>query len=107
MKSRPQIGIMPKEIWEHRRLIDLAECIERHIIHQEPIQEKWVQEYNELIDKLGKDAFIIQEGNIVTEEFKRQLEEKYICSQTGRPCSDCEIKGCSFQIERSAREEMK
>lgn len=41
------------------------------------------------------------------EEFKRQLEEKYICSQTGRPCSACEIKGCSFQIERSAREEMK
>lgn len=56
MKSRPQLGIMPKEIWEHRRLIDLAECIERHIVHQEPIQEEWVQEYNELIDKLGKDV---------------------------------------------------
>lgn len=51
MEHRPQIGVMPKEIWENNRMCDLAECIMRHLMYHEPIKEEWVKEYNELAKK--------------------------------------------------------
>lgn len=55
MESRSQIGIVPKYIWQQKRLTDLAECIERRITHFELIKEEWVKEYNELIKELPKE----------------------------------------------------
>lgn len=54
MKPKPPLGIMPKWLWEEVRLKELKEAIERYTNEYLPINVKWVNEYNELIQTIQR-----------------------------------------------------
>lgn len=51
---KPQIGVMPRFIWEEQRLTDIKEAIERRTSTFENIPVEWINEYNELIEKIER-----------------------------------------------------
>ena len=52
----PPLGVMPRFIWDEKRLEDLKGAIGRYLAANKPIHIKWVEEYNELVERLGKGA---------------------------------------------------
>ena len=50
--EKPPLGVMPKYIWDKKRLSDLASAIQRYIDAEKAIPKEWVGEYNELISAL-------------------------------------------------------
>lgn len=56
---KPPLGIMPKYIWDEKRLDNLLAAIGRYSAVKKPIPELWVEEYNQLVtgsDKNGKQT---------------------------------------------------
>lgn len=52
MKSKiPPLGVMPREIWEEKRLDDLRAAICRFLEADWPIPEEIVSEFNEYVSK--------------------------------------------------------
>lgn len=51
MMERPPIGIMPRYIWEEKRLSELISAINRYVDNCMPVPMEWIEEYNELIVK--------------------------------------------------------
>jgi len=47
------IGIIPKILWETKRLEELTKAINRYLNDVQPIPIEWIEEYNELIIKYG------------------------------------------------------
>lgn len=50
--EKPPLGVMPKYIWDKKRLSDLTSAIQRYIGAEKAIPKEWVDEYNELISAL-------------------------------------------------------
>ena len=50
--EKPPLGVMPKYIWDKKRLSDLTSAIQRYIDAEKAIPKEWVDEYNELISAL-------------------------------------------------------
>jgi len=50
--KKPPIGIIPRFIHDENRLKDLRKTIKRYIKSYHKINQEWVSEYNELIEKL-------------------------------------------------------
>lgn len=51
---KPPLGAMPRKLHEELRMRDLSSAISRFIIDNQPINIEWVEEYNELVVKLGE-----------------------------------------------------
>lgn len=51
MAKRPPLGVMPRYIWEERRLEELRDAIYRYISDVIHVPPAWIEEYNELIEK--------------------------------------------------------
>jgi len=49
--TKPPIGVVPKYIWDERRRKQLKESITRYLDADLKVDEEWVKEYNQLIDK--------------------------------------------------------
>ena len=47
---KPVLGIMPKQIWDARRIEDIAQAITRYLQAHMRIPEEWIKEYNELLN---------------------------------------------------------
>lgn len=45
----PVRGVMPRHIWECKRVKELTQAFERKMDAEEQIPTQWVEEYNELI----------------------------------------------------------
>lgn len=45
--KKPPLGVMPRFLWDERRMVDLTEAIERFTDAGEPVPEEW---YYELIE---------------------------------------------------------
>lgn len=57
MTSRPRppsIGVTPRFIVEEGRLQDLSTAIERRTQEHMPVPFDWIQEYNELLERIEK-----------------------------------------------------
>ena len=48
-KNRPPLGVMPKFIWDKKRLAMLREGIKRYLDANKAIPVDWIAEYNELV----------------------------------------------------------
>lgn len=48
---KPPLGIMPRHLWEEKRMIHIAEAIKRYAEVGKAIPQEWVDEYNELAKK--------------------------------------------------------
>lgn len=49
--ERPPIGIMPRYIWEEKRIDDIREAINRYSEKALPIPSQWIEEYNDLVKR--------------------------------------------------------
>jgi len=45
------IGVIPKSIWEAKRIEELKGAIERYLDAKLTVKEEWIEEYNELISR--------------------------------------------------------
>jgi hypothetical protein len=50
--NKPPLGVMPKDIWEEKRYIDLLEAISRYIEANKQPPYEWIDELYELSIKL-------------------------------------------------------
>ena len=46
--SEPPVGVMPRNIWEEKRRLELYNAIARYLIDGYSIPVEWVEEYNEI-----------------------------------------------------------
>jgi hypothetical protein len=53
MIEKPPLGIMPRKFWEEKRAWDIMEAINRYLQANTPIPSEWIEEYNELIEKIN------------------------------------------------------
>lgn len=70
--EKPPLGIMPRNIWLEKRLIDINEAIERYKIAKANIPNKWITEAQELEKE-------IQELK-TQEQFARKISRESIFS---------------------------
>lgn len=49
----PERGIMPRHIWESKRLKEIQTAVDRKISAKEKIPREWVDEYNDLINRVN------------------------------------------------------
>jgi hypothetical protein len=54
MSERPPLGIMPRYIWNEKRLEDLRDAIYRYISAVRPVPAEWIEEYNELLQRTDR-----------------------------------------------------
>jgi hypothetical protein len=53
--SVPPVGLMPRFIWEERRMTAISEAMARYIAAYKAIPQEWIDEYNELAkNKAGR-----------------------------------------------------
>jgi hypothetical protein len=52
--NKPPIGIKPKSIWESERIEEIEQCFLRYLEAHENINPEWINEYNELNEKIRK-----------------------------------------------------
>lgn len=50
-KTKPPLGVMPKDIWDRKRQEELAAAMNRYLEAGKKIPKEWIEEYNELGDK--------------------------------------------------------
>lgn len=55
-QQRPPIGVVPKEIWQHRRAVELSRAIHAYIDFGDfgPISE-WTKELQELLNEMSEE----------------------------------------------------
>ena len=53
-EDKPPLGIMPKFIWNEKRLSELILAIQRYLNVEMPIPIDWIEEYNNLINERNK-----------------------------------------------------
>jgi hypothetical protein len=47
--NKPPIGVIPKSMWDEKRLFELRSAINRYADSFNIIPLKWVEEYNEIL----------------------------------------------------------
>jgi hypothetical protein len=52
--ERPPLGLMPKYIWDLKRFYQVCEAISNYYNAGKKILISWIEEYNELIEKINK-----------------------------------------------------
>ncbi|EMT54729.1 hypothetical protein I532_03955 [Brevibacillus borstelensis AK1] len=52
MSDRPPLGVMPRFLWEERRLDDLVSAMDLRLLARQEIPADWLTEYNELVRSL-------------------------------------------------------
>lgn len=59
MIQKPPLGIMPRKLWEEKRLDDLRQAITLFAEHNRPVPVEWVEEYNELLLRGGVESGVV------------------------------------------------
>jgi hypothetical protein len=52
--KKPLLGVMPRNIWEEKRLEELATAMERYLDANLKFPKEWLEEYMELMQKYAK-----------------------------------------------------
>ena len=52
-QSKPPIGLMPRKFWDEKRLNEVSSAIARYINACRPVPPEWIEEYNELVERLA------------------------------------------------------
>jgi hypothetical protein len=62
--NKPPLGIMPKSIWDSKRIDELTSAIDRYMEAGEMIPNKWIEEYNQIIDNYNFEIEYQNENEI-------------------------------------------
>ena len=54
-KSKPPLGVIPREMWERQRQKDLADAMVRYLEAGMKTPLEWIEEYNEISDRLKEE----------------------------------------------------
>ena len=54
--NAPPIGLIPKFIRQEERFLEVGEAIKRYVDVDKPVPAEWVEEFNELVDRLNRKA---------------------------------------------------
>lgn len=54
MPNKVPLGLTPRWLFEEHRINDIKEAIDRHFSANYPIRQEWVDEYNELANRIQK-----------------------------------------------------
>lgn len=49
---KPPLGVMPRDMWDRKRKKDLADAMARYLEAGMKIPAEWIEEYNEISDRL-------------------------------------------------------
>lgn len=49
--EKPPLGIMPRDIWNHKRWTELGEAMQRYLEAGKPVPKEWMNEYIELSEE--------------------------------------------------------
>ena len=60
--KKPPIGLVPRQIIEEERYMEVSAAILRYLNHGLTIPIEWIAEYNELIDKIIKHKPLFKKG---------------------------------------------
>lgn len=60
---KPPLGVMPKYIWDEKRIDELREAIQRYLKGFYSIPIEWVDEYNKLIGEQDERNKVIKKHN--------------------------------------------
>lgn len=50
--TKPPLGVMPRKMWDKQRQKDLADAMVRYLEAGMKIPAEWIEEYNEISDRL-------------------------------------------------------
>ena len=50
-KPKPPLGVMPRDIWDRDRKVELSEAMKRYLEAGMKIPSKWLEEYNEISER--------------------------------------------------------
>lgn len=53
--NKPPLGVTPRDMWDRKRQEELAAAMERYLEAGEKIPKEWLDEYNEISDRLEKE----------------------------------------------------
>lgn len=53
--KKPPLGLIPKEIHDHKRFMEICKAISRFYNCGEKIPVKWIEEYNSLVENIKLD----------------------------------------------------
>ena len=48
--KKPPLGVMPKDVWDRKRIQNLSSAINRYLFNRKEIPIEWVKERNKLIE---------------------------------------------------------
>lgn len=51
IKPKPPLGVMPRDIWDRDRKVELSEAMKRYLEAGMKIPSKWLEEYNEISER--------------------------------------------------------
>ncbi|MGF7535237.1 hypothetical protein AAGG74_16405 [Bacillus mexicanus] len=76
----PARGIMPRDIWESKRIKEIKTAMDRKLSAKEKIPQEWIEEYNDLINRVNtkekemnnrfEKTVEVLEGDNVSKEMK-------------------------------------
>lgn len=49
--KKPPLGVMPRDIWNHKRWTELSEAMQRYLEAGKPVPKEWMDEYIELCEE--------------------------------------------------------
>lgn len=84
-ENKPPLGVMPRNIWDRKRQIDLAAAMGRYLEAGKKIPKEWLDEYNEISDRHEKEN-----------------RPKTLCDECTLQYKDC---GCDCAIKFVKKEE--
>lgn len=53
--NKPPLGLMPKNILDNIRLVDIHDAVNRYFFDKKEIPIEWIEEYNDLVKKVVKE----------------------------------------------------
>jgi len=59
--KKPPLGLIPRKIKDQQRLEEILEALDRYIYAKKAIPINWIEEYNELCEKLDKEISKIED----------------------------------------------
>lgn len=49
--KKPPLGVMPRDIWNHKRWTELSNAMQRYLEAGKPVPKEWMDEYIELCEE--------------------------------------------------------
>lgn len=86
MNKKPPLGVMPRELHDEIRRKSLGDAIVRYIDAQLPVNPEWVEEYNELAERMQPDTPNNMRAYLSNEEHMGEAHQTTIGGRNFNAC---------------------